>query len=153
VKCALPELPKYLVLLAAALAIPPVGAAQHVWQADLQIKSLTVSQPNGKLTARFVVTADIGEAMAPTVEVMLPPGVGILEMGPGCRPGANPPGVSVLRARVLCTVGNLASRMSRELYVIASSPPANASTEFGVIALSDTPDPRPGNNFAQRKVP
>ena len=140
-------------LLATALASPAVGAAQHVWQADLQITSLTVSQANGNLTARFVVRAEIGEAMATTVEVMLPPGVGIVELGIGCRAGANPPGVSVLRARVLCTVGNLAPRMSRELYVITTSPPANASTEFGVIALSNTPDPRPGNNFAQRKVP
>ena len=129
------------------------AGGQHVWQADLQIRSLTVSEARGNLTARFVVIAEIGEAMAATVEIMLPPGVGIVEMGVGCKPGANPPGVSALRARVLCTLGNLAPRTPKELYVITTTPPARSSTGFGVIALSDTPDPKPGNNFAEKGIP
>lgn len=140
-------------LVVGALAFPGSAAGQHVWQADLQIKSLTVSESKGNLTARFVVFAEIGEAMAAKVEIMLPPGVGIVELGAGCRAGANPPGVSALRARVLCTLGNFPPGTSRELFVVTTRPPGTMSTEFGVIALSDTPDPRPGNNFAQRKVP
>jgi len=130
-----------------------VGAGQHVWQADLQVKSLTVSESHGNLTARFVVASEIGEAMAAKVEVMLPPGVGILEIGPGCKPGPNPPGVSALRARVLCTLGNLPPRTSRELFVTTTSPPQGGSRGFGVIATSDTPDPKPGNNFAEKGIP
>lgn len=129
------------------------AGGQHVWQADLQIRSLTVSEARGNLTARFVVIAEIGEAMAATVEIMLPPGVGIVEMGEGCKAGANPPGVSALRARVLCTIGNLPARSQREFFVTTTKPPARGSTDFGVIALSDTPDPRPGNNFAEKGIP
>jgi hypothetical protein len=141
-----------LLLGVSGMGVAEAGG-QHVWQSDLQIKSLTVSESHGNLTARFVVFAEIGEAMAAKVEIMLPPGVGIVEMGAGCQAGANPPGVSALRARVLCTLGNLPARASRELYVVTTRPPGKSSTEFGVIALSDTPDPRPGNNFAQRGMP
>jgi hypothetical protein len=126
---------------------------QHVWQADLQVKSLTVSVSEGNLVARFVVTAELGEAMAARVEVMLPPGVGIVDMGQGCKPGPNPPGVSALRARVLCSIGNLPSRASRELFVTTTQPPPGMTRGFGVIAMSDTPDPKPGNNFAEKVVP
>ncbi len=126
---------------------------QHVWQSDLQIKSLTVSEARGNLTARFVITAEIGEAMAAKVEIMLPPGVGIVEMGSGCQPGPNPPGVSALRARVLCTLGNMPLRSSRELFVTTTQPPRGGRRGFGVIATSDTPDPKPANNFAEKEVP
>jgi hypothetical protein len=126
---------------------------QHVWQSDLQIKSLTVSVSEGHLIARFVVSAELGEAMAARVEVMLPPGVGIIEMGPGCKPGPNPPGMSELRARVLCSLGTMPTRTSRELFVTTTQPPPGRSRGFGVIAMSDTPDPKPGNNFAEKEVP
>jgi len=136
-----------------AVSLPSAGAAQHVWQADLQVKSLTVSESNGNLVARFVVIAEIGEAMAAKVEIMLPPGVGIVEMGPGCKAGPNPPGVSALRARVLCAIGNLPLRASREFFVTTTQPPPGGSRGFGVIATSDTPDPKPGNNFAEKGIP
>lgn len=142
-----------LLLLAVLGTYDKLYGRQHVWQSDLQIKSLTVSEARGNLTARFVVIAEIGEAMSAKVEIMLPPGVGIVELGSGCTPGANPPGVTALRARVLCTLGNLAPRTPKELYVITTTPPARGSTGFGVIALSDTPDPRPGNNFAEKGMP
>ena len=129
------------------------GVSQHVWQADLQIRSLTVSESNGNLVARFVVVAEIGEAMAARVEIMLPPGVGIVELGPGCKPGPNPPGVSALRANVLCSLGNMPTRSSRQLFVTTTQPPPGQSSRFGVIAISDTPDPRPGNNFAEKNLP
>ena len=135
-----------------AIALTP-GLGQHVWQADLQVKSLSVSVSGGNLVARFTVTAELGEAMAARVEVMLPPGVGIVEMGPGCKPGPNPPGVSALRASVLCALGNMPTRSSRELFVTTTQPPPGRSRGFGVIAMSDTPDPKPGNNFAEKEVP
>lgn len=135
------------------IAATVLATGQHVWQADLQVKSLTVSESRGNLTARFVIIAEIGAALAAKVEVMLPPGVGIVEMGSGCRAGASAPGVSALRARVYCILGDMPARTARELYVVTTRPPSSMTAEFGVIALSDTPDPHPGNNFAQRKVP
>jgi hypothetical protein len=134
-------------------AVTGRAQAQHVWQSDLQVRALTVSEFQGNLVARFVVIAEVGEAMAAKVEVMLPPGVGIVEMGPGCKAGPNPPGVSALRARVLCTIGNLPTRSSRELFVTTTQPPPGGSRGFGVIATSDTPDPKPGNNFAEKGIP
>ena len=145
---------RFLPLLALTGLLPPgFFGGQHIWQSDLQVRTLTVSESGQNLTVRFVIIAEIGEAMAAKVEVMLPPGVGIVEMGPGCKPGPNPPGVSALRARVLCTLGNLPLRSARELFVTTTQPPPGASRGFGVIATSDTPDPKPGNNFAEKGIP
>lgn len=141
-------------VLVAALAVGAwVSDRQHIWQSDLQIKSMTVSSSGGNLTARFQIIAELGEARAAKIDIMLPPGVGIVELGSGCRAGASAPGVGALRARVLCSLGDLPPRMLRELYVVTTRPPSPMPAEFGVVALSDTPDPHPGNNFAKRKVP
>lgn len=125
---------------------------QHVWQADLQIKSLTVSESKGLLTAKVVVVADYGEAMAAKVEFMLPVGVGIVQLGTGCTAGPSAPGVPSLRARVICTIGNLRPRGVREFLITTTLPPSGLEGRFGAIATSDTPDPKPGNNFAERVI-
>lgn len=140
-------------LLASGLQVPQVLAQQHVWQSDLQIRSLSVSASNGNLTAKVVVTAALGEAMDAKVEVMLPVGVGIVHMGAGCAPGPSAPGVPSLRARVICTIGNLRPRDAREFSVTTTTPPTGMERRFGAIATSDTPDPKPGNNFAERVLP
>jgi len=141
-------------ILLAILALGPTIPAQQVlWQADLQIRTLAVSDNGGRLTAKFTVVAEFGEARATRVEILLPVGVGIVDMVAGCHPGPSAPGISVLRARVECSLGNLPPRSPRELYVVTTRPPAGVSRGFGVIALSDTPDPRPSNNFAERVVP
>lgn len=142
-----------LVLVSLGAALRPASAQQPVWQADLQIKTLTVSESNGNLTARVVVISEFGEAMSARVEVMLPVGVGIVEMGQGCAAGPSAPGVPSLRARVICTIGNLRARDSREFSVTTTTPPNGMARRFGVMATSDTPDPRPGNNFAERVIP
>jgi hypothetical protein len=141
-----------LLLVLVTLA-SPLGGQQHVWQADLQIRSLRVTESNGNLTARVVVVAELGEAMAARVEVMLPVGVGIVKVGTGCTPGPSAPGVPSLRARVICTIGNLRARDSREFSVTTTTPPDGLARQFGVMATSDTPDPKPGNNFAERVIP
>lgn len=143
-----------LSLLLALLVLPvPASGQGHVWQADLQIKSLTVTELKGNLTARVVVVAELGEAMAARVEVMLPVGVGIVKLGAGCAAGPSAPGVPSLHARVICTIGNLRPRDSREFAVTTTTPLDNVARRFGVMASSDTPDPRPGNNFAERVIP
>ena len=69
-------------------------------------------------------TVVLAGALAARVEILLPVGVGLVELSPGCIAGPSPPGVSALRGRVVCRLGDL-----------------------------DTPDPRPGNNFAERALP
>jgi hypothetical protein len=126
---------------------------QALWQADLQIRSLTVTERQGHLTARVVVAVEVGEAMGVRVEVLLPVGVGLLEMEKSCKPGPSAPGIGALRARVICTIGDLPVRGTRVLYVVTTTPPAGVARGFGVIGMSDTPDPRPKNNFAEKVIP
>lgn len=142
-----------VLLVALGGGTSPLAARQHVWQADLEIRSLAVSDSSGRLTATIVVVAALGEAMAVRVEVMLPVGVGIVRISAGCVPGPSAPGVPSLRARVICTIGNLPPRVTREVSVTTTTPPAGMARRFGAMAMSDTPDPKPGNNFAEQVVP
>ena len=139
----------------ASLGIQPhQPPPQYVlWQADLQVRSLTVSAEKGNLTARMVVGSEAGEALGARVEVLLPVGVGIVQLGPGCMPGPNRTGISALRARVECRLGNLPARSNRELYVVTTTPPSGMPRGFAVVVMSDTPDPKPANNFLERVIP
>jgi hypothetical protein len=139
--------------IVALAGLATTGSSQSLWQADLQVHDLTVSQAQGSLTARIVVRSELGEAMATRLEVLLPVGVGLVTMSPGCRAGAHPSGISALQGRVICDLGNLAPRTSREVQVVTTEPPRGVMGSFGVVALSDTPDPRPGNNFAEKAIP
>jgi hypothetical protein len=128
--------------------------AQRIWQADVLIQALDISQLDQSLVARVIVAADNhDDARAVHVEFLLPLGVGVTRTAMGCSASMSPPGVSDLRARVMCDVGNLPVRGSRELFVITTLPPAGTPKTFGVFASSDTPDPRPGNNFAEKTLP
>lgn len=141
-------------LILAILAALGARSRQRIlWQADLQIKSLTVSEEKGNLTARVVVAAEMGEALGARVDLLLPVGVGIVAMGEGCHPGPSVTGISELRARVECLIGNLPPRANRSLFVVTTSPPTGVARGFGAVAMSETPDPKPGNNFAERAIP
>lgn len=142
-----------MILMGLIAGLATRAPSQAVWQADLQIRGLSVSESKGSLTARVVVAAEFGEAMSVRVEFMLPAGVGVKELSPGCAAGPHPPGVSALRGLVICRLGNLPSRSSREVHVITTIPPPGIARGFGAIVLSDTPDPRPGNNFAEKTIP
>ena len=145
---------QFAALLLSVLAALSLGARQRpLWQADLQIRSMTVSADKGNLTARVVVTAESGEALAARVEVLLPVGVGIVTLGPGCVAGPSMTGIRELRARVECTLGNLAAGSNRELFVVTTTPPSGVVRGFAAVAMSETPDPKQGNNFAERAIP
>jgi hypothetical protein len=151
---------RYRAVLFSSVAALGAGAAGHqvatqyaLWQADLQVRSLTVSEDRGNLTARVVIAAESGEALGARVELLLPVGVGIVTLGAGCLPGPNVTGISALRARVECTLGNMPARSNREIYVVTTLPPNGVSRGFAAVAMSDTPDPRPGNNFLERVIP
>ena len=141
------------VLVSLLAALNPGARQRTLWQADLQIRSLTVSEDKGNLTARVVVGAEFGEALAARVEILLPVGVGIVTLGPGCVAGPGVEGIRELRARVVCTLGNMPARTHRELFVVTTAPPSGVVRGFGAVAMSETPDPKPGNNFAERAIP
>jgi hypothetical protein len=61
--------------------------------------------------------------------------------------------VPSLRATVSCELGPIADRGYREVRITTTLPPDDFSTRFGVFAWSGTPDPVPGNNYAERSVP
>lgn len=124
-----------------------------LWQADLQIQSLTVSEARGQLTARVVVETELGEALATRVEVLLPVGVGIVSLGSGCVAGPNVAGIRELRGRVECSLGNLPARSRREVFVVTTAPPSGVARGFAAVVMSETPDPKPANNFAERVIP
>ena len=131
-----------------------LGTRQHLlWQADLQIRSLTISVEKGNLIARVEVASEFGEALSARLEILLPVGVGIVTLGDGCKAGPSRTGISELRARVECTLGNMPARSYREFYVVTTTPPLGVARGFAVVAMSDTPDPRPANNFAERVIP
>jgi hypothetical protein len=140
-------------LLTVLLTLGPRAGQGQLWQADLQIRSLTVSVEKGSLTARVVVAAEGGEALGARLELLLPVGVGIVTLGPGCVAGPDVTGIRELRGRVECTLGNLPARSNRELFVITTIPPMGVARGFGAVAMSETPDPKPGNNFAERVIP
>jgi len=145
---------RFITLVVSILAGLGLGLRQHsLWQADLQIRSLTVSEAKGQLTARVVIAAEFGEALGARVEVLLPVGVGIVTLGSGCVAGPNVTGISALRARVECTLGNMPARSNRELFVVTTTPPTGVARGFAVVAMSDTPDPKPANNFVERVIP
>ena len=139
---------------AALLAGWPASAEEQLWRADIQIQSLRVTRLDANLLARVVVYSENDdEARAARVEILVPVGVGIVRMAPGCSASAGPPGISTLRARVSCELSTLPVRASREVFVMTTIPPARIPKSFGAFVMSDTPDPKPGNNFAERTLP
>ena len=140
----------------AALATPawPRVAEDQIWRADVQVQSLRITRLDENLLMRLVVYSDNDdEARAARVEILLPVGVGLVRMAEGCTASAGPPGVSALRGRVTCELGTLPVKSSREVFVMTTTPPTGISRTFVAFAMSDTPDPRPGNNFAERTLP
>lgn len=137
--------------LAAALTAGwPASAEERLWRADIQVQTLRVTRLDANLLARIVVYSDNDdEARAARVEILIPVGVGILRMAEGCTASAGPPGVRALQARVTCELGALAVRGSREVFVMTTVPPSGIPRTFGAFVMSDTPDPRPGNNYAE----
>lgn len=126
----------------------------RVWQADVSVQALDVTalKPGGPITARVVVATDNDEARDVRLEMLLPVGVSILRLAAGCR--ASPSPVASVEARVSCTLGDLPVRALRELSITTSgAAKPGARLHYAVFAYSDTPDPVPSNNFAERVSP
>lgn len=144
--------------LCATLAIAGSRAQQpldspRVWQADLAVQAfdLTAMKQGGPITARVVVATGNEEARGVRLEMLLPVGIGVLRVPDGCRPSPGP--VASLNARVSCAIGDMPIRSLREISVTTTGvSAADARPHFAVFVFSDTPDPRPANNFAERSL-
>lgn len=141
-----------LTLIAHSSAAIDVPQGQ-VWQADVQIRTLEVTKSRSSMTARVVIYNERDDdARAARLVVLLPLGVGIDRLGPGCAATAGPSMVPSLRAAVECDLGSIQNRGIKEVVVTTTVPPEVLPKRFGVFVYSSTPDPIPGNNYAERTI-
>jgi hypothetical protein len=125
----------------------------QVWQADVQIRTLEVTKSKSSMTARVVIYNERDDdARDARLVVLLPLGVGIDRLAPGCAAKAGPSMVPSLRAAVECDLGSIQNRGIKEVVVITTVPPDVLAKRFGVFVYSSTPDPIPGNNYAERTI-
>ena len=145
--------PTIAVALIASAWRSAVPDNQANWIADVSVRSIDVTsiRDRSSRVTRIVVSADGNRASAVQVEVILPVGVGVVHVADGCRTSPGP--VASLTARVTCTLGDLPVRESRSIFVTTTGKPTAPQPRFAAFAFSDTPDPLPSNNYAERVVP
>ena len=125
----------------------------QVWQADVQIRTLEVTRSRSNMTARVVVYSEKDdEARDSHLIVLLPLGVGIDKLAAGCAATAGPSMLPSLRAAVECDLGSIPDHGIRETVITTTLPPDVFPKRFGVFVYSSTPDPAPGNNYAERTI-
>ena len=130
------------------------SAGQQTWKADVQIRTLEITGTKSGMTARVVVyTENDDEAREARLLILLPVGVGVERLANGCAASPAPSMVPSLRATVVCDLGPIADRGYREVLLTTTLPPEGMPRRFGVFAYSGTPDPVPGNNYAERTIP
>jgi hypothetical protein len=144
-------------LLPAALVIV-TGAhgfgSQQVWQADIQIRTLEITRNKGTINARVVVyTENDDDAQSARLLILLPIGVGLEKLAPACTATPGPSMVPSLRATVTCDLGVIPDHGFREVVLSTTVPTSALPKRFGVFTYSATPDPVPGNNYAERIIP
>lgn len=144
-----------LLLLPLAAGLLHAGTRQPLkWQADIQIRTLEVTRSRTGMSVRVVVyTENDDEARDAKIVILLPVAVGIDKLAPGCTATSGPSMMPSLRATVACELGAIADRAIREVLLATTLPPDESPRRFGVFAYSATPDPKPGNNYAERIVP
>lgn len=147
---------KRLTPLALLVAISAQGTidAPQAWQADIQIRTLEVTRTKTSINARVVVyTENDDDAQNARLLVLLPIGVGIERIASTCTATPGPSMVPSLRATVTCDLGVIPDRGYREVVLSTTVPATTPPKRFGVFAYSSTPDPVPGNNYAERAIP
>lgn len=122
------------------------------WQADIQIRTLEVTKMKTNMSVRIVVyTENDDEARDARLLILLPVGVGIERLAAGCTASAGPSMVPSLRGTVLCDVGNISNGGFKEV-TLTTTLPSEPPKRIGAFAYSRTPDPEPGNNYAERTI-
>jgi hypothetical protein len=125
-----------------------------VWQADIQIRTLEVTRNRNSVNLRVVVyTENDDDAQNARLLILLPVGVGIGKLPPKCDAMPGPSMVPSLRAAVACELGAIPNRGFHEVVLTTTVPVNSPPKRFGVFTYSGTPDPVPGNNYAERVIP
>jgi hypothetical protein len=122
------------------------------WQADIQVRLLEVIQSGTRLTVRVVVYADKDAAIDSRVLILLPVGSGVAGLPSGCAASPHAASGAAGRATVHCRVGTIPVRGLREVTIGTTIPRDGMPKRFGVFTYSDTPDPVPANNYAERTI-
>ena len=119
-------------------------------QADIRVQSLElVRNPDRNVTARVVVTSDNNSvARAARLELFLPVGVVVTQLGVGCH-AVSVAGPSAT-ARVSCDLGDLPVRGVKSVALTTTTVPGGMPHRIAVFVESDTPDPIPTNNYSER---
>lgn len=124
------------------------------WQADIQIRTLEVTKMKTNMSVRVVVyTENDDEARNARLLILLPVGIGIDRLAAGCAASAGPSMVPSLRGTVLCDVGTISNGGFREVTLTTTLPSEPLPKRLGAFTYSATPDPAPGNNYAERTIP
>jgi len=141
------------------LALLLAGGAQvgtdtpQTWQADIQIRTLEITRTRNSLNARVVVyTENDDDAQSARLLILLPVGVSIERLESGCVATPGPSMVPSLRATITCELGVIPNRGYREVLLSTTAPATPQTRRFGVFTYSATPDPVPGNNYAERTI-
>jgi hypothetical protein len=143
-------LPATLVIFSGAHGV----RSQQVWQADIQIRTLEITRNKATINARVVVyTENDDDAQNARLLILLPIGVGLEKLAPACTATPGPSMVPSLRATVTCELGVIPDRGYREIVLSTTAPATALPKRFGVFTYSATPDPVPGNNYAERIIP
>lgn len=135
------------------LAVSGVALAQARSQADVQVRSMTVTQADDQLTCKFeVFSFHDDDALNTTVRVVFPVGVRFLSSATGCI--ASTVRRDGTQAFATCDIGRLGVRESRTMQIVTTVPriPRIRKT-FGAFAWSETSDPQPRNNYAEATAP
>ena len=131
-----------------------LGSQKVASQADVQIRTLEITKARSGINVRVVVyTEHEDPARDARLLVLLPAGIGIQRLVAGCTASPAWSTMPSQRATVTCELGSIADRGFYEVLLEISAPASSARTRLGVFAYSATPDPRPGNNYAERILP
>ncbi len=143
-----------LLLVAVGASLPTAMPQSQLWQADIRIRTLEVTKTRTNMSARVVIyTENKDDARDARLLFLLPVGVDIERLGPGCAASAGSSLSLVQRAAVLCDLGAIPNAGFREVAVSTTLPADGLPRRFGVFTYSSTPDPVPGNNYAERTIP
>ena len=142
-----------LPLLLLGAGNPPVQPQSQRWQADIQIRTLEVTKMKTNMSVRVVVyTENDDEARDARLLILLPVGIGIERLAARCAASAGPSMVPSLRGTVLCDVGTISNGGFREVTITTTLPSEPLPKRLGAFIYSSTPDPAPGNNYAERTI-
>ncbi|HEY8224994.1 MAG TPA: IPT/TIG domain-containing protein [Pyrinomonadaceae bacterium] len=144
---------KAIVIVAVLLMAVSSAYSQERAQADVQVRSVAVSEAGGRLTCRVeVFSVNDDDAHDTTLRILFPVGVTFVSSPSGCT--ANPSIASDhTQAFATCEIGVLRHNggrgESRTVEVVTTVPrrELRISKTFGAFAWSRTPDPRPRNNY------